>query len=200
MPVALGHFQVNAGNYDDDTTWGATIYNSPYYKPTAWETKYDWNAPIAASGPGISEMKGGFGVAATNGSYTRVLSAASDYLYVGPNNIELENKYLNNLSDGEYWLIGFPVENRTSEQKKLGKFIVKSDAFTYVKIPDATISIGYHAFADCPNLAYIYIPALTTQIDDEAFGNKQGLTIIGNAGSTAETYAKEHNYSFIAVP
>jgi hypothetical protein len=71
-------------------------------------------------------MKGGFGVAATNGSYTRVLSAASDYIYSGTNSIELDNKYLNNLSDGEYWLIGFPVENRTSEQKKLGKFIVKS--------------------------------------------------------------------------
>jgi hypothetical protein len=55
-----------------------------------------------------------------------VLSAASDYIYSGTNSIELDNKYLNNLPDGEYWLIGFPVENRTSEQKKLGKFIVKS--------------------------------------------------------------------------
>ena len=126
MPVSLGHFQVNAGDYDDDSEWGATIYNSPYYKPRTWDTKLDWDIPIVASGSGISKMKGGFGVAATNGSYTRVLSAASDYIYSGTNSIELDNKYLNNLPDGEYWLIGFPVENRTSEQKKLGKFIVKS--------------------------------------------------------------------------
>jgi len=73
-------------------------------------------------------------------------------------------------------------------------------AFVYVKLPDKAVSIGWHAFADCPNLAYIYIPAQTTQIDGQAFGNMQGLTILGMTGSTAETYAQNHNYSFIAVP
>ena len=72
-------------------------------------------------------------------------------------------------------------------------------AFTYVKLPDNAISIGWHAFADCPNLVYIYIPQQTTQIDPQAFGYMQGLTIIGQAETTAETYAKGHNYSFIAV-
>ena len=73
-------------------------------------------------------------------------------------------------------------------------------AFTYVKLSEKTTSIGWHAFADCPNLAYIYIPALTTQIDDEAFGTLQGLTILGKTGTTAETYAQNHNFNFIAVP
>lgn len=73
-------------------------------------------------------------------------------------------------------------------------------AFTYVKLPENAISIGWHAFADCPNLAYIYIPAQITEIDAEAFGNMQGLTIISKAGSTAETYAQNHNFNFIAVP
>ena len=73
-------------------------------------------------------------------------------------------------------------------------------AFTFVKLPDQAISIGWHAFADCPNLAYICIPEQTNQIDAQAFGNMQGLTILGKTGSTAETYAQNHNFNFIAVP
>ena len=73
-------------------------------------------------------------------------------------------------------------------------------AFTYVKLPENAVSIGWHAFADCPNLAYIYIPALTTQIDEEAFGTLHGLTILGKTGTTAETYAQNHHFTFIAVP
>ena len=73
-------------------------------------------------------------------------------------------------------------------------------AFVYVKLPDKAVSIGWHAFADCPNLAYIYIPALTTQIDEEAFGNMQGLTILGKAGTFAETYAQDHEFAFIVIP
>ena len=72
--------------------------------------------------------------------------------------------------------------------------------FVYIKLPENAISIGWHAFADCPNLAYIYIPALTTQIDEAAFGDLQGLTILGKAGSTAETYAQNHHFNFTAVP
>ena len=72
-------------------------------------------------------------------------------------------------------------------------------AFTYVKLPDKAVSIGWHAFADCPNLAFIYIPALTTQIDEEAFGTMQSLTILGKTGTTAETYAQNHHFTFIAV-
>ena len=72
-------------------------------------------------------------------------------------------------------------------------------AFVYAKLPDNAVSIGWHAFADCPNLAYIYIPALITQIDEEAFGTMQGLTILGKTGTTAETYANDHHYTFIAI-
>ena len=82
----------------------------------------------------------------------------------------------------------------------IGNEAFAGGVFTYVKLPENAVSIGWHAFADCPNLAYIYIPALTTQIDEQAFGDLQRLTILGKAGSTAETYAQNHNYSFIAVP
>ena len=74
------------------------------------------------------------------------------------------------------------------------------DAFTYVKLSENTVKIGPRAFADCPNLIYIYIPEATRRIDPNAFDNVTGLTIFGKAGSTAETFAQTHGFSFVAVP
>lgn len=74
------------------------------------------------------------------------------------------------------------------------------DAFVYPKLSENTISIRRRAFADCPNLAFIYIPEATTSIDPNAFENVNELTVLGKAGSTAETYAGEHDFLFTAVP
>ena len=41
-------------------------------------------------------------------------------------------------------------------------------AFIYVKLAEGTESVGPRAFADCPNLRYIYIPA-ETEVDPTAF-------------------------------
>ncbi len=72
-------------------------------------------------------------------------------------------------------------------------------AFTYVKLPEGAASIGWHAFADCPNLTYIYIPATTESIDAHAFDGEDRLTIIGVPGSKAETYARLHGFAFTAA-
>lgn len=72
-------------------------------------------------------------------------------------------------------------------------------AFTYVRVPDRIASIGWHAFADCPNLAFIYIPAGISDIDPDAFDGSTGVTIAGAEGSPAQTYALDHSFSFIAV-
>ena len=69
-------------------------------------------------------------------------------------------------------------------------------SFGYVRLPEQAVTIGRHAFADCPDLAYIYIPAATTEIDPTAFANVQGLTIIGVSNSAAEAYANEHGFAF----
>lgn len=67
-----------------------------------------------------------------------------------------------------------------------------------VLVPDDVKSIGKAAFADCPNLTKIYIPVGVTRIDDTAFDHCPGtLTIIGAAGSTAETFAGAHGFGFI---
>ncbi len=49
-------------------------------------------------------------------------------------------------------------------------------AFTFVKLSENTAHVGPRAFADCPNLKYIYIPAETT-VDSTAFENVEGLTV-----------------------
>lgn len=72
-------------------------------------------------------------------------------------------------------------------------------AFAYVKLPDNAVSISSRAFADCPNLAYIYIPEATKSISTTAFDGVTGLTILGLAGSFAETYSQTCGFTFIAV-
>ena len=70
-------------------------------------------------------------------------------------------------------------------------------AFSSVKLSENTTTIGRFAFADCPNLKYIYIPAATENIDLYAFIGVDGLTILGKIGSYAETYAQENGFGFL---
>ncbi len=73
-------------------------------------------------------------------------------------------------------------------------------AFTFVMLPEQAVSVGYHAFADCPNLLYIYISETTKDIDPEAFGYKKDFTIFGKNGSPAEYYAEENDFAFVGIP
>jgi len=85
------------------------------------------------------------------------------------------------------------------ELTAIGDEAFASGAFSYVKLSENTTSIGWHAFTDCSKLMYIYIPEKTTDIDLQAFGDRTELTILGKTGSTAETYATAHGYTFVAV-
>lgn len=69
-------------------------------------------------------------------------------------------------------------------------------AFTHVKLPEGVTAIGTRAFADCPNLRYIYIPEATTGIARDAFSGVSGLTILGTSGSYAEFFAQRYGYTF----
>lgn len=64
-----------------------------------------------------------------------------------------------------------------------------------VTIPDGVTSIKNGAFA-LNKLVYAYIPASVTSIRDEAFDTAADLTICGAPDSTAEAFAKSHNYAF----
>jgi hypothetical protein len=70
------------------------------------------------------------------------------------------------------------------------------DKLTAVTIPNSVKSIGNYAFMYCGGLESIIIPNNVTSIGDNTFLFCPKLTIYGNAGSYAETYAKAHNIPF----
>ena len=80
---------------------------------------------------------------------------------------------------------------------EIGEEAFAGGVFTYVKLSESCVKIGPNAFAGCPNLKYISIPNTKAEIDEDAFGNLTGLTIFGKSGSTAQTYAQAHSFTFI---
>ena len=107
-----------------------------------------------------------------------------------------EHKYLD---DATIHYLTIPDFILPSDLTSIEEEAFTGDAFIYPKLSANTVSIGRRAFADCPNLIYIYIPEATTSIDPNAFDNVTGLTIFGKAGSPAETFAQMYGFSFVAV-
>jgi hypothetical protein len=70
-------------------------------------------------------------------------------------------------------------------------------AFTFVQLPADIESIGWHAFADCADLCYIYIPKDSISIDADAFEGVAGMTILAHAGSPLQKYAQDRGFAFI---
>ena len=116
VPVKLGFINVNKETF----TTPATVSNSPY-------DKNDANSKAVVFSGNFTGIEG-FGVAAVSGNYTHILSVNEVTLnnYTTPTKVTLEKKYLDNLDDGEYYLIGFPNLANKAEQVNYGKFIVKS--------------------------------------------------------------------------
>ena len=69
-------------------------------------------------------------------------------------------------------------------------------AFTCVRLPEGVRAIGSRAFADCPNLRHIFIPAETVNIADDAFAGAADLTIHSIRNSYARVYAENHGIAF----
>lgn len=70
-------------------------------------------------------------------------------------------------------------------------------AFRYVVVPAGTEEIGPYSFAGCPNLRYIELQNPAVRIDSTAFSGVSGLTLVGASGSTAETFASAHGFTFL---
>lgn len=69
--------------------------------------------------------------------------------------------------------------------------------FASVELGRSVTEIGDYAFADNPMLQLIIIPSSVNTISSSAFyGCSSSLTIIGQSGSVAETYAKDHGIAF----
>lgn len=82
---------------------------------------------------------------------------------------------------------------------EIGEEAFAGGAFTCARLSEQTVVIGKNAFADCPNLVSVYIPAETAVIDPLAFGEREDLTIYGKADSTAQTFANAHHMTFVEI-
>ena len=72
-------------------------------------------------------------------------------------------------------------------------------AFRRAVLSEQTEYIGANAFAGCRDLLCICIPNGTIQIDDQAFGDLNGIVISGISGGTAEIFAQTHGCFFIPI-
>jgi len=84
-----------------------------------------------------------------------------------------------------------------AELTEIGEEAFAGGAFTYVRLAEHTTAIGAHAFADCAQLQYIYIPAACTEIAPDAFEGVSDLTILGPADSAAQRFASAHGLRFL---
>ena len=133
-----------------------------------------------------------------NGKCTIQSSSTYRYItYTNPSDTMKSFKY-----DGSVTLITSTFEPDLILPESLtaiGEEAFRGGAFTGVKLSEKTTAIGQNAFAECPNLTSIYIPKATTVIHPNAFGTKQGgLIVYGETASTAENYAKDHGFAFLA--
>jgi len=71
-----------------------------------------------------------------------------------------------------------------------------SENLTNVVIPEGVTSIGDSAFRYCAGLSELTIPASVTSIGQDAFNNCPDLALCVDAGSYAETYAKENGLRY----
>ena len=86
-----------------------------------------------------------------------------------------------------------------AEVTTIGDEAFRGCAFRFALLGEETERIGELAFADCPNLAYIYIPASVTEIDENAFGSLETLTVFGQRTSEAQRFAAWKGWTFRPV-
>lgn len=102
--------------------------------------------------------------------------------------------------------------NIADSVKSIDNFaFVHCELLTNVNIPDGVETIGNSAFSYCTSLKEVTIPNSVTSIGSVAFGyyytnNSSGsltkiddFTIKGYKNSTAETYANENEFNFVAL-
>ena len=75
---------------------------------------------------------------------------------------------------------------------------MNDESITHVIIPEIVSEIASGVFQGCTALCTAEIPADVTGIADDAFPSSLE-TIYGYPGSEAETYARNHEISFVRI-
>lgn len=87
-----------------------------------------------------------------------------------------------------------------SSVKAIEKEAFSMTGFTEFTVPDTVTTIGYQVFSDCENLVKVTIPKSVTTIGKAIFeGCSDDVTIYGEKGSYAETYANKFGIPFKAI-
>lgn len=68
-----------------------------------------------------------------------------------------------------------------------------------VTIDESVDTILSKAFSDCPNLSKVTIKSTDVEIANDAFSNSKKVVIYCYKGSTAETFAKTNNISYVLI-
>jgi len=68
-----------------------------------------------------------------------------------------------------------------------------------VEITANVTAIGARAFADCEKLTELVIPATVEHIDDTALAGSENVTVYGETGSAAQTFADDNKIPFVAT-
>lgn len=81
----------------------------------------------------------------------------------------------------------------------IGRAAFQGTDLMSVTIPENVFAIGGAAFYNCKILTHVTIPDNVVSIGVEAFDKCEYVTIYGNAGSYAETYAEESGIAFDVI-
>lgn len=108
---------------------------------------------------------------------------------------------------GWYFLGWAESEDAVEASRQPGERLTLTDDMTLYAVwvqPDLVLpaslrEIEPEAFADCPQLHCVLIPAETEIIAVDAFGDAQGLTILGVPGSAAESFAARMHFGFVPI-
>lgn len=109
------------------------------------------------------------------------------------------------MKDCEADSFGYAVCMENSVQTALLPYnlsVVEEEAFAgtalrSVVLPESTTEIGENAFSDNWHILYLYIPANVEYLPENVLENNSNTSIVANAGSYAEQWARANGYRII---
>ena len=82
---------------------------------------------------------------------------------------------------------------------EIGEEAFMGSTFTHVYLGEHVSTIGSRAFANCADLAYIYIPFSVAQIASDAFSGSPKVVIGCQPGSDAEDFARTRGFDYVTL-